>query len=592
MRSLLIVLSLIAFASAIPTFEVRNQTFYKDGEKFQYVSGSFHYFRVHPDRWDDTFKKMAAGGLNAVQTYVAWNLHEPKRGEFNFEGFADIERWLQLAQKNGLVVIMRPGPYICAEWDFGGLPYWLVKEEGIDIRTKDEKYVKAVDEWFNVLLPKLKPYLYEAGGPIISVQVENEYGFYPKCDKEYMGHLRDLNREILGKNVVLFTVDTFSDSALSCGNVDGVYMTVDFGVTDVANAYGMQRKYEKVFPLVNTEYYPGWLDHWEEKHHTVSTENVVQKMEDMLNMGGNVNYYMYIGGTNFAFFNGANGDSNSYQADPTSYDYDAPLSEAGDITHKWEAIRDSIKKYRPVPELNVKNSSKVSYGTVPMKEGISFWDAYTILAPEPVKSEEPLSFEIMDIDFGYVLYTTDISEEGELSIPVVHDRAYVYVDQKYIDTLTRTGNKKTHIPAGHLEILVENMGRINFGGQMTEFKGLPQGVLLNDQSVKNWVMFGITMKDLSSLKFSTELPTSAPAFFRTVFEVKELGDTFLNPNEFKKGVAWINKFNLGRYWTVGPQLTLYVPQPVLKEGENELIIFEAEHIGDSMTLQDTPVIDI
>lgn len=592
MKSILFVLFLVACVSAERTFEIRNQTFYKDGQPFQYVSGSFHYFRVHPDRWEDVFRKMAAGGLNAVQTYIAWNLHEPYKGQFNFEGIADIDRWLKLAEKYNMAVIMRPGPYICAEWDFGGLPYWLVKEEGMVIRTDNKPYMDAVDAWYDVLLPIFKPHMYVNGGSIISVQVENEYGFYDKCNKVYMKHLAAKIREHLGDDAILFTVDTYSDSALTCGNVEGVYMTVDFGTGHTKEAYDMQRKYEQVYPLVNTEFYPGWLDHWEEKHHTVSTEAVVSSMEEMLNMGGNVNYYMYIGGTNFAFYAGANGDRNSYQSDPTSYDYDAPLSEAADLTHKWEAIRDSIKKYREVPELEVHNTTKRSYGHVEFKYGLSFWDALETLSPKPVHATSALSFEELDIPFGYVMYTAK-TQGGMLKLPTIHDRAYVYVNRQFVKLLTRTGEKETSIPAGELEIIVENMGRINFGSDMFEKKGLPEGVYVEGEAVEEFEIYCIPMDNVEKLPFSAELPKTVPAFFKTEFLADEADDTFLNPEGWAKGVAWVNGFNLGRYWTVGPQLTLYVPGPVLKKGLNELIVFEAERIGtEGMELQSVPVIDI
>ena len=583
---------LLAVAFAERTFEVKNQTFYMDGQPFQYVSGSFHYFRVHPDRWEDVFQKMVAGGLNAVQTYVAWNLHEPQKGVFNFEGIADIERWINLAEKYGLYIIMRPGPYICAEWDFGGLPWWLVNEENITIRVNNEAYLKAVDDWFKVLLPKFVPHLYRNGGNIISVQIENEYGLYGKCDKEYLKHLVELNTELLGKETIFFTMDPPNDGSLTCGNLEGTYMSCDFGTGgNPADKFNTLRKYEKEFPLTNSEFYPGWLDHWGEGHHRVSTESIVDSLDKMLALGASVNFYMYIGGTNFGFYAGANGGGNSYQSDPTNYDYDAPLSECTDATSKWAAIRDTIKKYIPVRELEVHNNTKIAYGDVKFSQGISFWDAFDQIASEPVKTTEIPSMESIGSDFGYVLYTTEITETGTLNLPVIKDQAYVYVNHHYVNVHHRAeGNHNFEITeTGTLEILVENLGRINYDPQMFESRGLPEGALLNGKKLENWVSYVINLKDLSKIEWKDELPTTLPVFYKTNFSVKAIGDTFLNTKGWGKGVAWINKFNLGRYWQVGPQFTLYVPSPVMTV-DNELIIFETEKIADKMVFQDYPII--
>ncbi|KAK8797154.1 hypothetical protein WA158_004364 [Blastocystis sp. Blastoise] len=583
---------LLAFVCAERSFEVKNQTFYMDGQKFQYVSGSFHYFRVHPDRWEDVFQKMVAGGLNAVQTYVAWNLHEPQKGVFNFEGIADIERWLALAQKYGLYVIMRPGPYICAEWDFGGLPYWLVKEDDLTIRVNNAAYLKHVDDWFNVLLPKFVPFLYRNGGNIISVQIENEYGLYGKCDKDYLKHLVALNHKLLGDETLFFTMDPPSDGSLTCGNVEGTYMSCDFGTgRDVNAAFNTLRKYDKEFPLTNSEFYPGWLDHWGEGHHRVSTESIVKTLDEMLAVGASVNFYMYIGGTNFAWFAGANGGGDSYQSDPTNYDYDAPLSECTDATSKLYAIREVIKKYIPVREFEVKNYTKAAFGDVKFTQGVSFWDAFEKIARKPVESEQPIATELLDHDYGYVLYTTQVNETGTVKIPTIRDQAYVYINKKYVGVHHRSDSNKEYTinETGELEILVEVLGRINYDPQMQERHGLPKGVLLNGKQINGFLNYVIDLSDISKVEFKDELPTQLPVFYKTEFAAHKIADTFLYYKGWGKGVAWVNGFNLGRYWQNGPQFTLYTPSPIVRP-QNELIILETEKIADKMTFQDYPII--
>ncbi|OHT11324.1 Beta-galactosidase [Tritrichomonas foetus] len=509
----------------------------------------------------------------------------------------DIVRFIQICQKYDLYVILRPGPFICAEWDFGGLPYWLLQEEKIQVRTSDPVYMKHATEFLTVLYEKVKPLLYCNGGNIIMVQVENEYGFYPYCDHDYMNALADLAEEKLGKDILLFTVDSASQYLLDCGALKGrIFATVDFGTGDPTAHFELQRNFNGGGPYVNSEFYPGWLDHWEEAHHKVSTDAVTSSLDKMLALDGNVNFYMYIGGTNFYFYNGANGDRNSYQADPTSYDYDAPLSECGDMTWKYEKVKETIAKYLPVRKLDVKNTTKKAYGKVTFTEGISLYDALPTIAQRQETADSPKTFEALDVDFGFVLYQTTIQEGGSLKLKKVHDRANVFVDKQYVGTVVHAKEKAVEVEAGKLDILVENQGRMNYGGDFVEFKGLTDGVTLDGDAVTGWTMSGFNLTNIEDLKFNKgDLPTKVPSFYRATFEVDEVADTFLNPFGFKKGCAFINGQNIGRYWTVGPQLTLYVPQYFLHKGTNELIIFEVELQKDkvpTMQFDDTPQIDI
>ena len=598
MRSSLIFV-LFALALAERSFKIVGDHFEMDGKPFNYVSGSFHYFRQEPGKdfinWENTIKKMANGGLNAIQTYVAWNLHEPRKGEFNFEGVADVAKFIEIAAKYNMYVIFRPGPYICAEWDFGGIPYWVAREPGIKIRSSDPVYQKHVEDYFSVLLPLIRPHMYYNGGNVIAVQIENEYGFYDACDKDHLRWLLNLNKRLLGEDVVYFTVDTAGDWALNCGALPGeIYPTVDFGVgVNPAEAFATQMKYAKNGPKVNSEFYPGWLDHWQEAHHKVDANQIASRLDEMLAVNASVNFYMYFGGTNHHFFAGANGDHNSYMSDPTSYDYDAPLTEAADMTEKWEILRKTIAKYFPIASWPVENDPTTSYGKVELTESVTMFDTLPAVAGRCVKADKPMTFEDLDTDYGYVHYKIH-TEGGKLSFQnKVHDRAYIMVDQKLVEIIQRDHEYEVTIPAGELDIIVENMGRINFGGEMFEFKGIIGDVLLNGEALSGFEMCVMPLKTLSGIAFGKEMTSGPMTFYRAHFNVDKAVNTYLNPSGFKKGVAFVNGYNLGRYWTVGPQLTLFVPAAVLKEGDNVLVMFEAEGHDESykVTFDEKPQID-
>ncbi|CAL8238005.1 unnamed protein product, partial [Merluccius merluccius] len=372
--------------------DYENDCFRKDGEEFSYISGSIHYSRIPRVYWKDRLLKMYMAGLNTIQTYIPWNFHEPSPKQYIFNGDRDLEHFLQLAQDVGLLVILRPGPYICAEWDMGGLPAWLLKKTDIVLRSSDKDYIAAVDTWMSKLLPMMKPFLYQNGGPIISVQVENEYGSYFACDYNYLRHLSTLFRGHLGDEVVLFTTDGAGLLYLKCGAIQGLYATVDFGPgSNVSAAFAAQRHAEPRGPLVNSEFYAGWLDHWGSQHSTVSTAIVAKSLNEILALKANVNLYMFIGGSNFGYWSGAN---SKYAPQTTSYDYDAPLTEAGDLTDKYFAIRDVIKRYRKIPEGPIPPSMpKYAYGAVKMKKVQTVSSALEKLSfSGPVRSTYPLSF--------------------------------------------------------------------------------------------------------------------------------------------------------------------------------------------------------
>ncbi|XP_027703623.1 beta-galactosidase isoform X2 [Vombatus ursinus] len=582
------------------TFEIdyNGDQFLKDGKPFRYISGSIHYSRIPRFYWKDRLLKMKMAGLNAIQTYVPWNFHEPLPGMYQFSGDHDLEYFLQLADEIGLLVILRPGPYICAEWDMGGLPAWLLEKKSIVLRSSDVDYLKAVDNWLGILLPKMKPYLYQNGGPIITVQVENEYGSYFSCDYNYLRFLLNLFHQHLGKDVVLFTTDGASEKYLQCGSLQGLYATVDFGTgSNVTNSFLIQRKIEPRGPLVNSEFYTGWLDHWHEAHQTVSSEAIVTTLMDMLSRGANVNLYMFIGGTNFGFWNGAN---TPYSPQPTSYDYDAPLSEAGDLTEKYFALREAIGKFEKLPEGPIPPSTpKFAYGKVAMKQVNTVEKTLDILCPAgPINSTYPLTFVEVKQYFGFVLYRTTLpkncSEPVNLSsLNGVHDRAYVSVNGVPQGILERNKVFSINITgeAGDtLDVLVENLGRVNYGSEIDDYKGLIYNLTLESVILKDWLIFPLDMEDtlqcyLSSNAAFKKNPSNStlPSFYVGHFSIPTgipdlPQDTYIQFPNWTKGQVWINGFNLGRYWPArGPQVTLYVPRHILvTSAPNNITVLELE----------------
>uniref|UniRef100_H2V6V5 Beta-galactosidase n=1 Tax=Takifugu rubripes TaxID=31033 RepID=H2V6V5_TAKRU len=561
-------------ASRSFSVDYENDCFRKDGERFRYISGSIHYSRIPRVYWKDRLMKMYMAGLNAVQLYIPWNYHEESPGLYNFSGNRDIQYFLQLTNDIGLLAILRPGPYICAEWDMGGLPAWLLQKKDIVLRSSDPDYIAAVDKWMGKILPMIKPYLYQNGGPIITVQVENEYGSYFACDYNYLRHLAKLFRSHLGNEVVLFTTDGAGTGYLKCGAMQGLYATVDFGPgSNVTAAFEAQRHAEPRGPLVNSEFYTGWLDHWGSPHSVVPSIAVTKSLNEMLAVGANVNMYMFIGGTNFGYWNGANAP---YSPQPTSYDYDAPLTEAGDLTDKYFAIRNVIRMYRNIPEGPIPPTTpKYAYGRVAMKKLQTIFEALDILAfSGPVKSTYPKTFLELNQVFGYVLYRTslpaDCNRPTPLSSPLngVHDRAYVSVDGVTVGILERNNGITINVTGkvgSQLDILVENMGRINYGKDINDFKGLVTNLTLGNDTLSGWTMFSLSIDEVGSFVIPDGIPDLPQ-------------DTYVKLPKWRKGQVWINGFNVGRYWPArGPQVTLFVPADILSTaGPNNVTVLELE----------------
>jgi beta-galactosidase len=560
-------------------FNIQASDFFLDGKPFRILSGAMHYFRVPRLYWEDRLHKARLMGLNTIETYVAWNLHEPRPGQFHFGGNLDVRAYIEAAAQEGLKVILRPGPYICSEWDFGGLPAWLLKDPGMRVRCAYPPYLAAVDRFFTALLPPLADLQVSRGGPIIMVQIENEYGSYGD-DKTYLTHLRD-SLQANGFEGLFFTSDGEAGRYLEAGTLEGVHATVNFG-NYPERAFRRLREFQPKGPLMCTEFWNGWFDYWGFWHQKRSAARKAKIYERMLRAGASVNLYMWHGGTNFGFMNGANALGNRYLADVTSYDYDAPLSECGDLTEKYHALRKIIRKYALVPDEPLPPPMpRLDLGVVPVTGYISLWEALPSLA-EPIRLSSPEPMETLDQNYGFILYRTHLHgpKMGKLSIRGLHDRAQVFVDGKHVGILNRNrpGKKLAlSLPSGsaRLDILVENMGRVNFGPQLMDRKGILDGVLLGGHYLFDWEIFRLPLEDLSRLVFSPVMAQpNYPAFFCARFQVDKPLDTLLALPGWTKGVAWVNGFNLGRYWKIGPQRRLYVPAPLLREGENELVIFE------------------
>ena len=570
----------------MPLLQIDDGGFTLDGEPFRLLSGGLHYFRVHPDQWADRLRKARLMGLNTVETYVPWNLHQPRPDAFTTDGGLDIAAFLDLAAAEGLHVLLRPGPYICAEWEGGGLPSWLLADPDIRLRTRDPRFLAAVDDYFARLLTPLRRCLATEGGPILAVQVENEYGAYGD-DTAYLEHLADSLRRC-GVDVPLFTCDQPAD--LARGRLPGVLATANFGSRS-AQSLAALRAQQPTGPLMCTEFWIGWFDRWGSHHVVREPEQAAQELDEVLAAGASVNFYMFHGGTNFGFTNGAN-DKHTYRPTVTSYDYDAPLDEAGDPTEKFTAFRDVIAKYAPVPaEAVPPRGPKLAPQAVTLTQSAGLLQCAEALGGA-VDSPRPLTMEQLGQDFGFVLYETALAGAGPalLEVEQVRDRAQVFVDGLPAGVLERENHEHALAlaaprPGSVLSVLVENQGRVNYGPGIHDRKGLLGEVLLDGEELTGWTSRPLPLTDLSGLPFTAGTGASVgPTFHRGVFEVDEPADTFLHLDGWTKGSVWINGFALGRYWSRGPQRSLYVPAPVLRAGDNEIVVLELHACHRSRTV--------
>jgi beta-galactosidase len=578
----LVLLGVNAQAQPKHQFGFRDDAFVLDGKPFQMISGEMHYTRIPPAYWRDRMKMAKAMGLNTIGTYVFWNAHEPVQGLYDFSDNNDIAGFIKAAQEEGLWVVLRLSPYVCAEWEFGGYPWWLLKDSTVKVRTNDSRFVKAYSKYINQLSKQLVPLLVTNGGNVLMVQLENEYGSYSD-DKSYL----ELNRKIFrdaGFNGILFTCD--GADKIPAGYLPG-YLPAVNGLEDTAEIKKVVRTYHNgKGPYYLAEWYPGWFDQWGKKHAKTSAEQNAKKLDEILKAGISINMYMFHGGSTRGFMNGANMNVNEpYAPQVSSYDYDAPLDEAGNPTDKYFHFREVIKKYIPEGEtLPPVPEKKKTMSINDIKFGTSAGLFNNL--PKPVSSKHPLSFEDVDQAYGYVLYRATISgkRRGYLKMEKLRDYATVYINGKNVGEVDRRLAQDsillTDVPANAtLDILVENNGRINYGPYLTDNrKGILGKVTFQNAELTNWKMYRFPLSNLGNVKFGVVQKYDAksqPAYYKASFEVKEVADTYLDMSSFGKGVVFLNGRNLGKYWRIGPQQTIYVPACWLKKGKNELIVFDA-----------------
>ena len=585
-------------------FTTQGDHFTLDGKPFKVLSGELHYERIPRAYWHARLKMAKAMGLNTIATYVFWNVHEPTPGHYNFAGNSDVAAFIRAAHEEGLYVILRTGPYSCAEWDLGGLPAWLLKNpaSAAALRSNDPAFMVPAERWIDRLAKELTPLQIGRGGPILMTQVENEYGNYGS-DHAYIEHLRQIFLKAGFTDSLLYTADNWRN--IPNGSIPGLYAATNFGMGNHKGGMDALEKVRPGAPLFVSEYWPGWFDSWGHPHETRPIAPQIEDLDYILKRGAGINIYMFHGGTSFGFMSGSSLINGHFLPDVTSYDYDAPLDEAGHPTPKFLAYRKVLAQYSscgnesclpPIPAA----PPVITLPQINLTESASLWKNL----PTPIASELPQPMERFGQSYGYILYRKQLpaAVSGDLVIDEVHDYARVYLDGKLAGTLDRRNSQSStlHIvttgPA-RLDILVANDGRINSTRRMRgESKGITKSVTLAGNPLTHWQVYPLPMTTRPAAY--GHQPTTGPAFFRASFTVAKTGDVFLDIRNLGKGALWINGHAIGRFWNVGPQQTLYVPGPWLHKGSNQIVAFdlapqsERPHVaGLSQPILNGPVAD-
>lgn len=565
-----------------PRFEVGEKCFILDGKPFVIKAAELHYPRIPRPYWEHRIKMCKALGMNTICLYVFWNAHEQRPGDFSFEEQLDLAEFCRLCQKHDMYVILRPGPYVCAEWEMGGLPWWLLQKRDIRLREDDPYFLERVAIFEREVAEEVASLTINNGGPILMVQVENEYGSYGK-NKEYVAAIRDIVRENFG-DVVLFQCDWASNFTLN--GLEDLVWTMNFGAgADVEQQFTLLQQLRPHSPLMCSEYWSGWFDKWGANHETREAELMIAGIDEMLTKGISFSLYMTHGGTNWGHWAGAN--SPGFAPDVTSYDYDAPINEAGQPTPKYWALRNTMKEHFAQGERLSRVPKAIPTISIPRFNFTEVAPLFDNL-PEAKQDEQIRTMEEYDQGFGTILYRTtlpEIKSSATLTVDEAHDYAQIFVDGKYVGSLDRrNGEKSLTLPrceqGAQLDILVEAMGRINFGRAIKDFKGITGGVSLNGSTLTGWDVFNIhdEYAVYKSMKFRpiSELDNNRriAGCYRATFNVEKVGDTFLNFESWGKGLVYVNGYPMGRIWEIGPQQTLYMPGCWLRKGENEILVFD------------------
>lgn len=588
------------------TFEIK-EDFMLNGQPFKIISGAIHYFRLPTSQWEDSLYNLKALGANTVETYLPWNIHEPAEGVFDFTGMKDVEAFVSLAQRLGLWVILRPSIYICAEWEFGGLPAWLLKESGIRLRSTDERFMSRVANYYQELLPRLAPLQVTQGGPVLMMQIENEYGSYG-MDKEYLKATKAL-MEAGGIEVPLFTSDGAWEEALDAGTLidEDVFVTGNFGSRSKENAAVLQQYFAdhgKKWPLMCMEYWDGWFNRWGEPVIKRDPADLAMEVKEMLKLGS-VNLYMFHGGSNFGFYNGCSAREEKDLPQVTSYDYDALLTEAGEPTEKYYLVQQAIKEVCPdVWQAEPRTKTLKNLGRYPINKSVSFFQTKEQMIT-PVASAYPQTMEQLDTNYGYLLYDLELKNyqrENKLKIVEVSDRVQVFVDGQLQEVATTALGAEMMLQPRDQEtmevaVLVENQGRVNYGYKFnnpSQAKGIRGGVMQDIHFHQGYRQYPLTFapEQIDKIDFTAGKNPQQPSFYAADFTLEEVADTFIDCSAYGKGVVLVNGFNLGRYWSKGPIHSLYCPKDFLKVGSNQIVIFETEGVElTTVTFSETPICD-
>ena len=566
------------------TFTLGTSDFLLDGQPFQIIAGELHPSRIPTEYWRQRIQMAKAMGCNTISVYLFWNYHEAEEGIYDFTTEnRNLKEFFRLVKEEDMWLIVRPGPYVCAEWELGGIPPYLLRIPDIKLRCMDPRYMAAAERYIGKLAEEIKPFMITNGGNLLLLQIENEYGSFGN-DRNYMIRLREVWKEN-GVDVPTFTGDGPTSYMLEAGSLPGSAVGLDSGSS--LSHWDLANKMNPGVPVFSSETYPGWLTHWGEKWVRPDSAELLKEVKFLMDNKKSFNFYVVHGGTNFGYTAGANSGGKGYEPDVTSYDYDAPIDEQGNATPKYTALRNLLGSYLPkgqkLPPVPDEVPAIVIDGLT-LQPFTSVWDNL----PAAVNSVQPKPFEAYGQDYGFILYKTELigHKKGKLTVTDIHDYATVFINGVFIGSLDRRAGINTiDIPATNvekpvLEILVEGMGRINFAQNLIDRKGITDRVTLNGMTLMNWQVFNLPMdkKFIYDLRSSSKTVNKPGIFFKGNFSLNTTGDTFIDVSNYKKGIVWVNGHNLGRFWDIGPQKRLYCPASWLRLGLNEIIVFDLHQL--------------